>query len=211
MCKYSNLVDQQNINCTPEGEDYRYKLQIQLINQVGGTREAIVLMMNPSKADAGKSDPTTNELLMYRKYNKFTIFNVLPFRGQPHELLSKHSSKLNSEDAHVKKNLKSIIDYVNKAQNVDIVFATGDLTNNTKIKNTTECDTRKLREPFQDQYNKICQVLSNPKYSNRIFAVTNCGQKINYFGRHPSRNGFDIQRVKIEKARGKFKYKLIVI
>ncbi|MFD1549105.1 DUF1643 domain-containing protein [Levilactobacillus fuyuanensis] len=202
--KYSYDVD--SIKCDPISNTfYRYELQILLKTATSDSKEAIVLMMNPSNANGDTSDATTNQLLMCRKYNKFTIFNILPFSGQATELPENDAllKQVKGKEDFLKTNHRKIINYINSNKNADILFATGQFNRNCQRAVSLREDIDKdILKMFYTEYNSICEfAFKELNDSNRIHVVSSCGKPIkNGLGRHPSRSAFDIQEANFEES-----------
>lgn len=99
VINYKDIVDTSavTIDCECNGDTtYRYSLTVHFLRE--GTKSALVVMMNPSKATAQVSDNTINNVLT-RIYNecsevfKVTVTNLYPLYETYSEKLENHKAK----------------------------------------------------------------------------------------------------------------------
>ncbi|WP_414950101.1 DUF1643 domain-containing protein [Levilactobacillus brevis] len=174
--------------------------------------EAIFIMMNPSTADLKFSDHTTNMVTMCDCYDKVTLFNVFPYRGQPKELCG--FTKSSNYETTVKKNITVVTRYIKQHPNVDVVFATGDLMKATQPhrlkaeKDKKSKTSNSIRQCMFITYNSTCEACTR----GNVKKLVNCGEEsMNNWGRHPSKNPYDIISAELNLNREKGNQKFDVV
>lgn len=147
-------VDKKNITCSSKMQ-VRCVLKIPILNSIKKSKKALVVMMNPSKADKNESDLTVNKIIKFLSKNKFasvvTICNLFPFYESEStdlgSLISPNKEYKNFEN-QLKKNRREINKQVKDAD--VIILAYGDCPGGLSIK----IHRKEVAELFNNLLNK---------------------------------------------------------
>lgn len=142
-----------------------------------GKRTLFVIGLNPSTADAQKSDPTMQSVLRIAAYNGFDGFvmiNLYPFRAaQPYNLPKEFDPKLHEE------NLKIISKLLKDRENIEVWLAFG--ANITKREYLKQCfeDIMKLMIPYNPKWYYINNLTKEGYPPHPLY------QSVDYFKNYP--------------------------
>ena len=129
---YPNFVDTKGIKVKSSGKEYRYVLEIPFLN-CSDKSPIIVILKNPSKADAQECDRTVSKVCnatYYNGYGKVIIFNLFPYKSTNAKKVRKEFiDKEQIYREHMNKNMECLKEKIMLVE--DVVFAWGTNTIST--------------------------------------------------------------------------------